>query len=421
MSRINRFLSFLQACPTSRHCVKEVSSFFADEHFEILEEDRIWDLQKEGKYSIARGGSIAAFHLPKTIPSQIVLFAAHTDSPGLKIKPRPMVTDNEMGLLEVEVYGSPILHSWLNRDLAIAGSAFFKTPEGGIREQLLFLKDTPLIIPELAIHLQREVNEKGPLLNKQEHLMPVFSLGAETSLPTFETLLRKHCDCASLLSFDLFLVPVEPPGLLGPGQEWIASYRLDNLTGVHAAMTAMTSYVPSSVLPLCVFWDHEEIGSRSWEGAGSSFLNDLLTRIRNFYGMSEEEFLVLKRNSFCLSLDMAHGLNPMHKQKYDPNHQPILGRGIVLKQNADRKYASSGETLARAILLGKKSKIPLQHYVSRSDQPCGSTVGPILAASSGIPTVDIGCPQLSMHSAREIIARDDYFDCIAFLTKAINP
>ncbi|MBS0627927.1 MAG: M18 family aminopeptidase, partial [Verrucomicrobia bacterium] len=371
MSRIEKFLSFLQASPTSWHCVKEVESFFSVHDFHPLQEKELWKMHKGEKYFVSRGGSIASFCLPKEPPSQIILLAAHTDSPSLKIKPRPILTEDSMALLEVEVYGSPILHSWLNRDLALAGRVFCKNQDGSLQEQLLFLKDTPLIVPELAIHLQRDVNEKGPLLNKQDHLMPVFStIGLENPLPTFDSLLRKHCDCSSLLAFDLFLVPLEAPRLLGPQQEWIASYRLDNLASVHASMVAMTNYTPSSILPLTIFWDHEEVGSRSWEGASSSFLNDVLSRIRHFYNLTEEEFLVLKRKSLCLSLDVAHGLNPMHKQKYDRNHQPILGKGLVLKHNADLKYASSAQTIAQAVLIGKKAKIPLQHFVSRSDMPC---------------------------------------------------
>ncbi len=421
MSRIEKFLSFLQDCPTSWHCVKEVESFLSSHDFQPLQEKELWDMEKGGKYFVSRGGSIASFCLPKEPPSQIRILAAHTDSPSLKIKPNPLITEDSMALLEVEVYGSPILHSWLNRDLALAGRAFFKNKKGSLDEKLLFLKETPLIIPELAIHLQRDVNEKGPPLNRQEHLMPIFPLmGPENALPSLESLLRKHCDYSSLLAFDFFLVPLEAPRLLGPHQEWIASYRLDNLASVHASMIAMTSYTPSPILPLTVFWDHEEVGSRSWEGADSSFLIDVLCRIRHFYNLSEEEFLVLKRNSLCLSLDMAHGLNPMHKQKHDPNHQPILGKGLVLKHNADLKYASSAQTLAAALLIGKKAKIPLQYFVNRSDMPCGSTVGPFITASTGIPTVDLGCAQLSMHSAREIMAKDDYLDCITFLKEALK-
>jgi aspartyl aminopeptidase len=421
MSHIESFLSFLQACPTSWHCVKEVESTLSSHSFQALQEKELWEMEKGGKYFVSRGGSIASFCLPKKAPSQIRILAAHTDSPSLKLKPNPLLADNSMARLEVEVYGSPILHSWLNRDLALAGRVFFKNKKGEIEEKLLFLDEAPLIIPELAIHLQRDVNEKGPPLNKQEHLMPIFPLmGHENSLPSLETLLRKHCDYPSLLSFDLFLVPLEAPRLLGPHQDWIASYRLDNLVSVHAAMTAMINYTPSSTLPLSIFWDHEEVGSKSWEGADSSFLADVLTRVRHFYKMTDEEFLVLKRNSLCLSLDMAHGLNPLHAHKHDPNHQPILGKGIVLKHNANLRYASTAQTLAQALLIGKKAKLPLQYFVNRSDMPCGSTVGPFITASSGIPTVDLGCAQLSMHSAREIIAKDDYLDCITFLKEALK-
>jgi len=421
MSRIDDFLSFLQACPTSWHCVQEVGAFFSKHYFHKLEEKQMWRMAKGGKYFVSRGGSIASFCLPPEKPSQILLLAAHTDSPSLKIKPKPLITHDIMSLMEVEVYGSPILHSWLNRDLCLAGRIFCKDKKGLIKEELIFLQDTPLIIPELAIHLQRDVNEKGPLVNKQDHMMPIFSSSsAESTLPSLESLLRKYCDFSSLIAFDLLLVPAEAPRLLGPYQEWIASYRLDNLASVHACTVAMTNDFSPSLLPITVFWDHEEVGSKSWEGADSSFLHDILCRIRSFYNWNEEEFLVLKRNSLCLSLDMAHGLNPMHKQAHDPNHQPILGKGLVLKHNANLRYASSAQTLTQATLIGKRAKVPLQHFVNRSDMACGSTVGPHVAASTGIPTVDLGCPQLSMHSAREIMAKDDYLDCVTFITEALQ-
>jgi aspartyl aminopeptidase len=275
-----------------------------------------------------------------------------------------------------------------------------------------------MIIPELAIHLQRDVKEKGPLVDPQEHMMPLISL--QGSFP-LETLLRRYVSFASLLSFDLFAVPIEPPRLLGVNSEMLASYRLDNLTSVHAAISAITSYEESEVLPLAVFWDHEEIGSLSQEGAMSSFLNDILLRIQTFYAMSPEQFLILKSTSLAISLDMGHGFNPMHGNKYDSNHQPLLGHGIALKSNAQMRYASSASTLARAKLIANKANIKVQSFAMRSDMPCGSTVGPAITASTGIATVDLGCTQFSMHSCREVIAVQDYLDLVTFLTQALKP
>ncbi|MBM3197676.1 MAG: M18 family aminopeptidase [Chlamydiae bacterium] len=416
-SLLKDFATFLQTSPTAWHCVQEVISRLNKKGFSALEEQELWHLREGHKYFVSRGGSMAAFCLPSNRPHKILLLVAHTDSPGLKIKPHPVITQHDMNLLEVEVYGSPILHSWLNRDLALAGRCFLRHPGGEVHEELVFLDTLPLMIPELAIHLDRDVNTRGPFINKQEHLMPLLSM----QMPlTLDSLLRKSFSFETLLSFDLFLTPLESPRFLGLQKEWIASYRLDNLTSVHAAMTAIMHYEDSPTLPIIVFLDHEEIGSKSWEGACSSFIHDLLCRLRGFYSFTEEEFLVMKRNSLCLSLDMAHGLNPMHAGKHDPNHKPLLGKGLVLKHSAELKYASSAYTLAKAIQIGERALVPLQHFVSRSDIPSGSTVGPHITASLGIPTVDLGCAQLSMHSAREMMATSDYLDCVTFLQEALR-
>lgn len=411
MREIEDFLLFLEHSPTSWHCVNEVEQRLTANNFTSLEENTPWNLRKEGKYFVARGGSIGAFCLPQNCPQEIVLIGAHTDSPALKLKPNPLVKQNGMNLLSTEVYGGPILHSWLNRDLAVAGRYFTQTEGNLIKQNLLFAKDTPCIIPELAIHLNRDVNEKGPFLNKQEHLM---ALCSADKIPSF-------LELENLLTFDLFLVPLEKPSLLGTDQEWISSYRLDNLASVHAGVQAICSYQDSSILPIVFFFDHEEIGSRSWEGATSSFLSDVLSRIKHFYNLSEEDFLILKNKSLCLSLDMAHALHPMHAAKHDPNHQPLLGKGIVLKENADLKYASSGLTRAKALQIAKKKNLNVQHFVCRSDMPCGSTIGPYITSSTGIPTVDLGCPQLSMHSIRELMAISDYQESIVFLKEALSP
>lgn len=419
-SLVEDFLSFLATSPTSWHCVKQVGTRLSLKDFHPLEEAHLWELEKGKKYFVPRGGSVAAFCLPQKPPARLVVMAAHTDSPGLKVKPHPDIAEQGMHLLQVETYGSPLLHSWLNRDLALAGRVFLTSKKGSHHESLVFLEDCPMTIPELAIHLQREVHDKGPLVNKQDHLNPLFALGHSSSF-SLEKLLHKYLSFSSLDAFDLFLVPLEPPRLTGAEGEMIASYRIDNLTSVHAATSAIATYQDSEILPLAIFFDHEEIGSVSWEGACSSFLTDLLTRIKHFYHLSEEAFLALKRNSLCLSLDMAHGLNPMHSAKYDPSNTPLLGKGIALKSNAQLKYASSGETLAQASQICRKAGLKPQPFAARSDMPCGSTVGPFLTSSIGIPTVDLGCPQLSMHSCREVMAVHDYLDLYDFLTHALRP
>ena len=419
--------SFLDSSPTSWHCTREVQKRLVEKGFVPLQEkEAFWNLKPGGKYCVIRGGSIAAFLLPQTHPpSRLVMLAAHTDSPALKVKPHPDIYEKGMHFLGVEVYGGPILHSWLNRDLALAGRVFFSNEEEAVQETLLFFKDIPLMIPELAIHFQREVNEKGPLVNAQEHLLPLLSLSHQkehTPTPLEQLLIQRIPSCKTLLSFDLFLVPLQPACFLGVQHEMLASYRIDNLTSVHAATCALTHVEnTSSALPLAIFWDHEEVGSHSWEGASSSFLDDLLLRIKKFsHPMDDEAFLAFKHRSLCLSLDMAHAFHPQHAQKHDPIHAPILGGGIVFKSNANLNYASSSYSLSNALSLCQKAHLAHQTFVMRSDMRCGSTVGPIVAAKTGIPTIDLGCPQLSMHSCRELLATKDYLDLYTFLTHSLT-
>jgi aspartyl aminopeptidase len=410
------FLSFLKESPTSYHCVKEVKKRLLKEGFSPLEEDKLWQMKKGGKYFVSRGGSIASFCIPTSDPKSLSILAAHTDSPALKVKPNPVTVHEGMNLLSVEVYGGPILHSWLNRDLALAGRCFLA--DG--KEELIFLDEIPFIIPELAIHLNREVN-KGIPINRQDHLMPLISMADKDSPLDIKALLQEQCGFKEILSYDLFLVPIQPPSLLGLKQEWIASYRIDNLTSVHAGVHAITSYQDSSTLPLAIFFDHEEIGSKSWEGAASTFTSDILTRIKAFLSLSDEEFLILKRNSLCHSLDMAHAVSPLHKSKHDVGHKPLLGQGLVVKENSDQRYATSAYTLSLVKRIAKKANVSIQTFAARSDIPCGSTIGPSITSSTGIAVVDLGCAQLSMHSTREIASVQDHLDSITYLKQALKP
>ncbi len=418
------FKAFLDSSPTSWHAVKEIGNRLAIRDFHPLNEEEKWDLELGKKYFTARGGALCAFSLPKTKPTQAMILASHTDSPALKLKPTPAYQSANMTQFGVEIYGSPLLTSWLNRDLAIAGRVVVTNGSGQPEEKLVYLDDALVFIPQLAIHLDREVNEKGVHLNKQEHLSPIVGLSEESKLPldALEKLLRRHLSFHSLLSFELFLVPHEPSRLVGMENEMLAAYRIDNLVGVHAALNAIGFLEKPARhrLQMALFWDNEEIGSRSKEGAASPFLNNILERIAFNLKINVEELLLLKTNSLCVSIDMAHALNPNYPKKYEPHHAPLLGKGIVLKYNADQKYASNALSAAVVIHACQTLNLPYQSYVCRSDMPCGSTVGPIIASSTGINTVDIGCPQLSMHSIREVMAVKDYLDMVRLLTHLLE-
>ncbi|MES2122088.1 MAG: M18 family aminopeptidase, partial [Chlamydiota bacterium] len=287
-------------------------------------------------------------------------------------------------------------------------------------ERLVHLDDAPLFIPQLAIHLDREVNEKGLHLNKQEHLCPIVGLTQESKTPldVLERLLKRHISFESLLSFELFLVPKEPSQFVGADNEMIASYRIDNLASAHLALTALaiTDSPAQHLMQMTLFFENEEVGSGSKEGAGSPFANDVLQRICHSLKLDAEEAILLKNSSFCISLDMAHGLNPNYAKKHDTHNHPLLGKGIVVKYNANQKYASNALSASVVVHACQQLKIPFQSYVCRADMPCGSTIGPIFAQRTGINTVDIGCPQLSMHSIREVMACQDYLDMLRLLT-----
>lgn len=421
---LSDFKAFLDASPTSWHAVKEIGNRLAIREFHPLNEEEKWHLELGKKYFIARGGALCAFSLPAMKPTQAIILASHTDSPALKLKPVPVYQKANMTQFGVEVYGSPLLTSWLNRDLALAGRVVVTNSSGKPEERLVYLDDALVFIPQLAIHLDREVNEKGLHLNKQDHLSPIVGLSDDPKLPlnALEKLLRRHLSFHSLLSFELFLIPHEPARFVGIENEMLASYRIDNLAGVHAAVCALgfLDKPAHQRLQLSLFWDNEEVGSRTKEGAASPFLNHVLERIAYSLKINPEEILLLKNNAFCVSIDMAHALNPNYPKKYEPHHAPLLGKGIVVKYNADQKYASNALSAAIVVHACQMLNLPYQSYVCRSDLPCGSTVGPIMAQSTGINTVDIGCPQLSMHSIREVMAVKDYLDLVRLLTHLLQ-
>lgn len=412
------FCNFLDASPTAWHAIQETGNRLASIDAIPLDEGEKWKLEKNQRYFVTRGGSICAFSLPKQAPSKIIILAAHTDSPALKIKPNPSVVTGSFHQLSTEVYGAPVLHSWFNRDLAIAGRIVYETTEGKIEEQLIFMDETLLFIPQIALHLEREINDKLNI-DKQDHLRPIFTLKNDES-DALESLLRKQVAFKHMLSFDLFLVPVEKARSLGISDEFLASYRLDNLASSHACITAWANSTLNDTLQMCVLCDAEEIGSRTHDGAASTFVHDILKRICAFYNLSEEDFLCMKSRSLCISVDVAHAFNPNFARKYDPKHHLIPGQGIAIKYNADKKYVTDSTTAAPVVSACKSLNLPYQSYVTHSNVLSGSTIGPIFAHTLGIPTVDIGCAIFSMHSAREVMALKDHLDMCQLLTSLLQ-
>lgn len=417
MDALLDFHKFLSRSPTVFHAAREIANRLAEADFTPLTEGERWKFEPGKGYFIIRGDAlVAAFRMPKKAPVSATILASHIDSPCLKLKPHPEMTNHEIGQFGTEIYGAPLLHTWLDRDLAVAGRATVQNGSNP-RSELVLLDDSPVVIPSLAIHLDRTVNDKGLIVHKQDQLKPIFSLRSKEK--HLESWLHKALSFEKLLGFDLFLVPIEKPAFLGFENELISAYRLDNLTGAYAALEGILKAAPrTDVLQMAMFWDHEEIGSMSYTGADSLFASQILDRISLFFKMDREDYYRLKSRSICISGDLAHGFNPSYADKYDPQNAPYLGKGVVLKFNANQKYATSGTTAAAILNVAEKHKIPIQKFASRSDITSGSTVGPIMAANLGIPTADIGIAGWAMHSARETIAAQDELSLCA-LFKAL--
>lgn len=420
MSQLEDFVRFLNRSPTVYHAAREISIRLAEADFTPLLEGEKWNLEPGKGYFVQREDTlIAAFRLPKKKPKSATILASHIDSPSLKIKPHPEIFSHGIGQLGTEVYGAPLLHSWLDRDLAIAGRIVVMNSDGQCRSELVELDDYPVMIPGIAIHLERSIMEKGILVHKQDHLKPIFSITPKEKF--LEEWLHKHHSFQQLISFDLFLVPLEKASYIGFENELIASYRLDNLTSAHASLNALIhSTVRDDAIQMALFWDHEEIGSMSYVGADSHFVNQILERICLQFKMDKEDYYCLKSRSLCLSGDLAHGFHPNFADKYDPQNAPYMGKGVVLKFNANQKYATSSVTAAPLIRIADKHQIALQKYASRSDIASGSTVGSIMAANLGIATADLGISGLAMHSIREIVSAQDQLSFCKLLKASLE-
>lgn len=413
MQIIDDFISFIRRSPTVWHAAKEISERLLQASFLPLKETDSWQLQPGKAYFVLREGALIAFRLPSKTAHKVIIAASHTDSPALKIKPHPDLRSHNISQLCTEVYGAPLLHTWLDRDLCLAGRVI----TNNLEQHLVHLTSHPLIIPSIPPHLERTLQEKGLHIQKQDHLKPIFSLHPVSLFP----LLAEHLNVSEILSADLFLIPQESPALLGQDQELLASYRLDNLSSAYSSLQALIEASPHShTIQLAVFWDHEEIGSTSYTGANSNFLNQTLQRIFLHTHLSQEDTFRLAANSLCLSIDVAHGFHPNFSEKFDSQHASHLGKGIALKFHADQKYATSARTAASIIQLCKTHNIPYQLFASRSDIPSGSTVGSFLAANLGIPTIDLGVPIWAMHSIRETLATQDQQNLSSLLLAAFN-
>ena len=406
--RIQSLLEFIDRSPTPFHAVQEITSTLSNKGFIEIKETDAWRLKPNGRYFLTRNDSSLIAFVVGSKP-EFKIIGAHTDSPNLRLKPQAVYAKNGYLQLGIEVYGGVLLSTWTDRDLSLAGRVVLagkKNPS----TKLVRFKQALLRIPQLAIHLNRNVNKKGLILNEQNHLPPIFSM-QNKSAP--DEVLKKmvarelKCKPVNIMGLDLSLYDTQPGALAGAEREFIFSGRLDNLASCHSAMHALTeSTMKDPATRVIAFYDHEEVGSESAQGAGSPFLKDVLERI--ILSEKREGFLRAMANSFFISADMAHAIHPNYSEMHDNQHMPIINGGPVIKSNAGQRYATDAMSSVWFESLCKKAGIPVQKFVVRSDLGCGSTIGPITAANLGVRTVDIGNPMLSMHSIREMAGANDH-------------
>ncbi len=419
-------LDFIDASPSPWHAVATCEQRLQAAGFARLDETERWTLQAGDKRYVVRGdAAIIAFVVGSAAlaESGLRIIGAHTDSPGLRIKPRPAEEVGGMVRLGVEVYGGPILATFADRDLSLAGRVHVRTPDG-FATRLVRFADPLLRLPNLAIHMNREVNESGLKFNKQSEL-PLLLGVAEEGVKA-DARFRQPIAAAlgvepgDLLTWELNAYDTQKGSLWGADREFIADSQLDNLASCHAALNALLATDRPVATCLCAFFDHEEVGSESAAGAGGSFIADVLARLAGNAGLDGEDQRRMLARSFFISADMAHGWHPNFPAAYEPCHHALVNAGPVIKSNANQRYSTTGETAARFMALCARAGVPCQQYAHRTDLGCGSTIGPIVAARLGIPSVDVGSPMWAMHSIRESAGVLDHGYMIAALSAAFT-
>jgi len=411
-AQVQNLLDFIDASPSPWHVVKTIETLLATQTpaWQRLDETAKWTLQPGGRYYVVRDDSSIILFIAGQKPlaeTGFKIIGAHTDSPGLRIKPNAASSSDGLTRLGVEIYGGPILATFTDRDLSLAGRIAYKNDQDEIASMLVAFDQPLLRLPNLAIHMNRAVNEEGLKLQKQTELPLILSASAEEQLPQtyFSALLQQQSGIAAerILSWDLAVYDTQQGTFWGSESEFYADSQLDNLASCHAALQALldVAVMQPDGTRVCALFDHEEIGSESSKGADGSFLPDVLGRIALATATDGEDYARALAKSFMISADMAHAYQPNFPNAYDPGHKVTVNKGPVIKINANHNYSSESVSAAMFADWCEQAGVPYQKYSHRCDLPCGSTIGPITSAKLGIRSIDVGNPMWAMHSIRE--------------------
>ncbi len=404
-------LEFLNASPTPFHVTENMKGMLSNMGFKELQEENSWDLEVNERYFVIRNdSSIIAFN--HTREHNYTIVGAHTDSPNLKLKPRPVVKSQGSTQLGVEKYGGALLNPWFDRDLGLAGRINYTNTSGELSSALINVNEAIAVIPSLAIHLDSDAN-KNRSINAQTDIVPLICSDEDFDFDFFiksELTNAGVKDAEAILSHELNFYDVQRASYVGVKSDYIASARLDNLLSCYVALMALVS-VPKDEPFMMVCSDHEEVGSESQSGAAGSFLESTLRRLSGSY----EAFSKLIAKSLLISADNAHAIHPNYASKHEPEHAPKINQGVVIKTNANQRYTSNSTTVARFKVAASRAEVELQDFVTRGDMGCGSTIGPITATRLGLLAIDIGLPTYAMHSIRELCGKDDAYDLFLIL------
>ena len=401
-----KMLDFIDASPTAFHVVDNIKKELLKKKFTELKETDVWSL-KPGNYFVTRNGSaIISFKIPKKDFKGFNMIASHSDSPTFKIKENPeMAVAGAYVKLNVEKYGGMLCAEWFDRPLSVAGRLV--VDKKGKAEPVLVNVDRDLLmLPALAIHMDREAND-GHKYNAQTDMLPLF--GDETSEGKFFDIVAEAAGVKKkdILSHDLFLYNRVKPAFWGASEEYISSSRLDDQECVFSSLFGFLDAKPTDYVSMHLVFDNEEVGSTTKQGAASSFLKDTIERIGDGLGRTRQQYLSAIAGSFMISADNAHAVHPNYQDKADPVNRPVMNKGIVIKYNANQKYTTDGVSAANFKLLCKEAGVPFQTFTNRSDMPGGSTLGNISTTQVSVNTVDIGLAQLAMHSPYESAGSKD--------------